>query len=160
EESSASRSACRRETGSGGLGVEVGEDGFDAAVFVGVGVQGEFGEDGVDVGLDGPYAQVQPGGDAGIGQSLCHQCQHGAFPFGQYRQRVVAASGAADQLRDDGGIHGGTTGGDAAYRIEEVVDLQDPVLEQVAQAGRVGLEQVHGGGGLDVLGQQDRRGLW
>src|SRR5215470_814313 len=146
--------------GSGGLGVKVGDDSFDPAVFVGVGVEGELGEDGVDVGFHGTYAQVQPGGDTGVGQPFGHQRQHSAFPFGQDRQRVLGAGGAADKLRDDGRIHGGTTSGDAAYRVEEVVDLQDPVLEEIAQPGGAGLEQVHRGGGLDVLGQQDRRGLW
>src|SRR3954465_7850634 len=34
----------------------------------------------------------------------------------------------------DGGVGRGPAGGDARQRVEEVVDVQDPILEQVAEA--------------------------
>ena len=48
-------------------------------------------------------------------------------------ERVVLAP-AADELRDHGRVDGRAAAADAPHGIEEVVDLGDAVLEQVAEA--------------------------
>jgi hypothetical protein len=49
------------------LVVEVGDDGLDPAVLVGVVGYAELGEHGAGVRLDGTDADVQAGGDSGVG---------------------------------------------------------------------------------------------
>jgi hypothetical protein len=52
--------------------VEVGEDGSDASVLVGFGVEIEAGEDGADVGFNSLAADGELGGDCGVRGSLGH----------------------------------------------------------------------------------------
>ena len=49
---------------------------------------------------------------------------------GEAVERVGAV--ADEELGDDLGVEGGAAGGDPAQRVEEVGDVGDPVLEQVA----------------------------
>ncbi len=70
---------------------------------------------------------------------------------------VSRASGSslatrAEQRRDHLGVEGGAARGDPAQRVEEVVDVEDPVLEQVAEAAPG--DQLDRVPGLDVLGEQ------
>ena len=78
--------------------------------------------------------------------------QHLSLAGGQRRQRIVAAPAHAEQLRDDLGIQCRATVADATQRVQEIVDIQHPVLEQVAESA--GGDQVDGVPALDVLREQ------
>ena len=45
----------------------------------------------------------------------------------------VAAAAAGEQLRHDLGVERGAAGGDPAQGLDELADVRDPVLEQVAR---------------------------
>ena len=94
-------------------------------------------------------------GDRGIGASLGDQRENLAFAGGQGGQRVAPPP---HELADDLGVDHGRAGGDAAQRIGEVLDVDHPVFEQVADAAAVaGVEQVGGVAVLDVLAERDDR---
>jgi hypothetical protein len=54
-----------------------------------------------------------------------------------------------EQVGDDFRIEDGLTGGDPGERVDEVADVGDPVLEQVADTARAAGEQLGGVPGLD-----------
>ena len=58
---------------------------------------------------------------------------------------------AREQLRDDLRIERGAAGRDAPHGVDEVVDVHDPVLQQVADATAAVGEQLRRVGLLDVL---------
>ena len=62
-----------------------------------------------------------------------------------------------DEARDDLRIERGAAAGDALGRLEEVGDLEDAVLEQVAEAAE--RHEVDRVAGLDVLGEQEHAEL-
>ena len=93
--------------------------------------------------------------DAGVGAALGHQPQHLLLARGEAVHRVVAA--ADHQLGDDLGVQRGAAGGDPAHRVEEVADVRDPVLEQVADRAGGLRQQVGGVALLHVLGQHQKR---
>src|SRR5262245_52753013 len=101
------------------------------------------------VGLDRAVAEDQPVCDPGVGQALGHQLQHPALALGQPRE--WATGGRGDQFGDHLRIERGPAGGDAPGRREELVDLQHPILQQVAEARLP--DQIDDVPGLDVLGQ-------
>ena len=66
---------------------------------------------------------------------------------------------AAHQLAHDERVEHGAARGHGRERAEEVVEVADPVLEQVADAAVAGREQVVGVGDLDVLREHHQPGL-
>ena len=62
---------------------------------------------------------------------------------------------AREQLRDHLGIQGAAAGGHPVQRVEELRQVGDPVLEQVADALRAVGEQLGGVPLLHVLGQDE-----
>ncbi len=93
-------------------------------------------------------------GDPLVRQALGHQLEHLALPRRQRAERVVAAL-LREQGRDDDRIERRAAGADPPDRVGELVDVADPVLEQVADAlGRVG-QELHGQAELDVLGEHE-----
>jgi hypothetical protein len=94
------------------------------------------------VALDGALAEVEPGGDLGVGQSLGYQPRDGEFAFGQAPGRggwrgagCRVAAEVLDQPPRDGGGQEGLVGGDRADGASEL--LVGGVLEQeAARAGR------------------------
>ncbi len=65
---------------------------------------------------------------------------------------------AREQLRHHLRVERGAAAGDPAHRLDELDDVQDAVLEQVAHAAAAVGEQLLGVGLLDVLGDhEDRR---
>ena len=64
---------------------------------------------------------------------LSHQREYIAFARGQGVHRLLGAV-HADQTGHDFGVEGGTAGSDALQGVEEVVEVEDSVLEQVAEA--------------------------
>ena len=73
-------------------------------------------------------------GDRGIGVSLGHQCEDLAFARRQLGQRVTAT---AHELADDLRVDDRPAGGDPAQRVDELLDVADAVLEQVADVPAV-----------------------
>jgi hypothetical protein len=99
---------------------------------------------------------------AALERALGHQREHIAFPDGERGEPVVAAAGA-QKLRNDLWIESGAPGGHPAQRFDELLDVSDPVLEQVPDTrgtatGRRA-EQVSRVPGLDVLGEHQHPGL-
>ncbi len=63
-----------------------------------------------------------------------------------------------DELGDDLGVERRASLRDARDRLDELVHVHDPILQQVADAAAAVAEQLRGVGRLDVLGDdQDRR---
>ena len=62
-----------------------------------------------------------------------------------------------EQLGDDLGVERGAAAGDPLDRLQEVGDVHDPVLEQVADPAAAVGEQLLGVGRLDVLGDDQHR---
>ncbi len=111
----------------------------------------EFGEDAGDVCLDGPFGQPEPARDAAVGAALRHEREHLALPWGKRGQLIGRAERAQEQ-RDDLRVECRAAIRDAAERVEEVVDVEDAVLEQKAEAS--GADELDRVLCLDVLGEQ------
>lgn len=62
---------------------------------------------------------------------------------------------SGQELGDDGGVHGGAAGGDAADGFDELVDVEDAVFEEVADASGVVGEEFAGVELFDVLGEHE-----
>ncbi len=115
------------------------------------GREAELGQDARHVRFNGALGEEQPPRDTPVGTALGHERQHLALPGGEPGQRISPPL-VPDELRDDLGVERRATPRDPAQRIEELVDVEDPVLEQVAEPARG--DQVERRPGLDVLGQQ------
>jgi len=102
--------------------------------------QVELHEDAGDVLLDRAGGDHQRLGDAGVGPALRHEAEHLAFLGGEPGQRVGVPA-AGEQLPYDLGVECGSARGDAPGRLDELVDVGDAVLEQVADGPGVAGEQ-------------------
>ena len=91
-------------------------------------------------------------GDGGVGPALGHQREHLALARGELAERVAAAG---EQLRDDFGIERAAARGHPVQRVEELGDVRNPVLEQVADAVRAPGDQLGGVPLLHPLGQDE-----
>jgi hypothetical protein len=78
---------------------------------------------------------VQRAGDGGVGAALGHQREHLPFAWRERGQGVGAAAGA-EELADDFRVEHGAALRDAGDGLDEVADVGDAVLEQVADACR------------------------
>ena len=96
--------------------------------------------------------------DRGVRQPLGHQLEHLPLASGQLVEWIVAPS-PADQLRDHAGIERGAAPGDPLDRRDEVGQVVDPVLEQVADPFRALLQELERVALLDVLGENEHGGL-
>jgi hypothetical protein len=85
--------------------------------------------------LDCPLGDDEEAGDGAVGTAFGHQCEHLAFAGGESGERGGARAGAK-QLGYDFGIKRGAARGDAAQGADELVNVADPVLQQVADARR------------------------
>ena len=83
--------------------------------------------------LDRPLGDDEPRGDRGVRAALGHQREHLALARAEPVERVAAA-GAGEELADDLGVERRAAVGDAVDGVEEVADVGDAVLEQVADA--------------------------
>ena len=117
----------------------------------GLGAQVQLREDPLGVLLDRPFGDDQLGGDPGVGVALRHEGEHVAFARGEGGDRVAAA---AQELLHDVGVEDAAARRDGLQGGEELVDLGDAILEQVAQRAGSGRRQVVEVGDLDVLAQQ------
>src|SRR6266498_4868617 len=101
--------------------------------------------------LDGPFGQPEPARDAAVGAALRHEREHLALPWGKRGQLIGRAERAQEQ-RDDLRVECRSAVRDAAERVEEVVDVEDAVFEQIAEAS--GADELDRVLRLDVLGEQ------
>ena len=122
--------------------------------------QVELGEDVADVLLDGALVHDEGLGDGGVGEAFGHVAEHLALARRERGERVAPA-GAGEQLGHDLGIEGGAALPHPAHGGEELADVGDAVLEQVAEPAGVAVvpalagEQLGGVALLDVLGQDE-----
>jgi hypothetical protein len=99
-------------------------------VFLGVESDTELREYGAGVCLDGAQAHVLASRDAVVGQPFSHEGERLLFSVGKNCERVGGGGGAVEELGDDRRIDGAAAVRDSAYRVEEVLDLQYPVLSR------------------------------
>ena len=106
---------------------------------------------------NGRRADVQALGDPAVGQPFDHQRQHVALAGGEAFERAGAAP-AAHHPRDHLGVQRRPARGHLAHRAEEVVEVGDAILEQVADALRVVAEQLQRVALGQVLGEHEHAG--
>src|SRR3954447_20370596 len=107
------------------------QDGQDPAMVVARGSQVELREDARDVLLDRPQGDEHALSDRLVRAALGHQLEHLALAWCQRIERVVRAM-APDELADHGRVERRATLADAANRRGELLQVGDPILEQVA----------------------------
>src|SRR4051812_8326455 len=116
--------------------------------------QAELAEDARHVLLDRPLRDAERLRDGAVRAPLGHQLERLALALGQAAERVGAARPphqVAHHLR----VERRAAARDAVHRLDEAVDIADPVLQEVADAlGRVGEQRLRVGG-LDVLRQHE-----
>src|SRR5215475_9575789 len=95
-----------------------------------------------DVLLDGPFSDPERICDRGVGASLCHQLDDLPLPGRQDVERVWP-QGLADKVDDELRIENDPSFADPLERIEQLVDVRDGVLEQVANTTRSCCEELH-----------------
>ena len=98
-------------------------------------------------------SMTEVGGDRGVRTALGHQLQHLSFACAEPVE-LVGQTGVAHQVRDHRRVEHGAAGKDGVHRLDQHVDIDHPVLEQVAEPLRVGTHQVHDVPALQGLGQQ------
>src|SRR6185436_5633490 len=107
---------------------KVGEDGQDAAVVGFGGGDRELGEDRADVLLDRALAEDERLCDPRVRPPLRHQPEYVERPRGEDAERPTPG----DELSHDLGVERGAALGDAAHGVEEVADVPDTLLQEIA----------------------------
>ena len=103
-------------------------------------------------------ADRQPVGDALVGEPLGHQREHLALARREVVERVLPAA-AAEHPRDHLGVERRPAAARPSDRLDEVAEVGDAVLEQVADAARVVADEL-GHEALDeVLGEHEHADL-
>src|SRR5689334_11803599 len=97
--------------------------------------QVELGKDVRDVLFDSPLGHRQRGGNGGVGTALGHQAEDLALAGRELLEAIAVAAGT-DQLGYDLRIQCGAAGRYSRECVHEVVEVDDPLLEQVTDAGR------------------------
>jgi EmrB/QacA subfamily drug resistance transporter len=148
----------RRRRGSDsrrrGLGPKVGEDGKNPPV-VGVGLdEPELAEDVLDVLLDRALGDVERPGDGVVGAPFGHEGEDLALAGREGGEPLVAPA-AGEKLAYHFGIEHGPARGDLANCRDEVADIGDAILEQIADARGPRLEQLGAVALLDVLREHE-----
>jgi undecaprenyl-diphosphatase len=139
----------------GVAGFQEGEDGEDPAVDVVGFRQAQLHEDAAHVLFHGSLGHPQHARDPRVGTALRHELEHLAFPGRQRVERVVHAAGRDKFLNQDR-VHDRGAADDPLQRLDEVLDVGHPALQQIAAALTAG-EQVHRVLDLDVR-RQDQDG--
>jgi len=128
------------------IATQVLDRGQDPAVVAVRRGEAELGEDAGDVLFHNSGRDGKRAGDSGVGAALGHQREHFPFPAREDGQGVGPAAGA-QEVADNFGIEHGAALGHAGDRVDEVTDVGDAVLQQVADAGRR-----FGAGTVGILG--------
>ena len=119
-----------------------------------VGGETKLPEDARHVLLDRAQRHHHLLGDRLVRAALRHQLEHLALARRQLRERIVAAP-PADEPRDHLRVERGAAVRDPFHRGGELLHVGDAVLEQVADALGVSLEQLERVAGLDVLREHE-----
>src|SRR5919198_4999936 len=112
--------------------VEEGEHRQHAAVVVRRLRDAQLAEDVRDVGLDRLRAEHELLAYPVVRAAFCHQLEHLTLTRGQRAERIVIAA-PSQELRNHFRIDCRAAAADAAHGAEELVDLDDAILEQVAE---------------------------
>ena len=96
-------------------------------------------------------------GDGGVRTPLGHEPEH--LELARREDVERAACAAREELGDHLRVERGAAGGDAAHGADEVVDVHDPVLEQVAEPTAAVGEELGRVRVLDVLRDDEDRSL-
>src|SRR6187455_670776 len=113
-------------------GAKVREHREDAAVPIDA-AHVELAEDRAHVRLDGSLRQPELLRDPRVRAALRHQPEHLALARRQLVERVVAGLGD-EELLDDLRVERAAAAAHTRCRLEELVDVQDAVLQEVAEA--------------------------
>ena len=132
--------------------LEERDDRQHAAVIVPGLREAKLGEDAVNVLLHRSLCDPEEAGDAGVGPSLRHERKHLPLPRAQVRERVLDPA-RGDELLDESRIHDRGAADDPLQRLEELVHIRDPALEQIADSLTAG-QKLHRVLHLDV-GRED-----
>jgi signal transduction histidine kinase len=117
----------------------------------------ELHENAAHVLLDGSRGDEERACDAGIRTTLGHQRENFALPGAEDVERVAHVAGG-DELAHEHGIDDRTAAYDPLERVDEVVDVGDATLQDVA-ATRAAGEEVGRLLDVDVCGQQHDRSV-
>ena len=99
------------------------------------------------------------GGDGRVGSTFRHEGEHLPLPGAQHRDRV-GVPGGPQELGHHFGVERRAAGRHPHQGFDEVAHVGHPILEQIADPGRIVGQQLGRVTGLDVLGeQQDARAL-
>jgi hypothetical protein len=131
---------------------EVEQDRQNAPRFAAAGRQSELAEDARDVLLHRPRRDDERLGDPRVGAAFGHQLENLALARRQVSQRVVPAP-FREQGGDDDRIDRRPTGAEPRHGVDEVLDVRDPVFEQISRPLSGVREQLQRQPDLDVLGQ-------
>ena len=93
----------------------------------------EFGEDVGDMGLDCLGGEEQPVADRLVRATFSHQPKDFAFSLGQVVKRDSGVP-SSDELGHDLRIDDGAAARDPPDCVDEIVQVIDPVLQQVTDA--------------------------
>ena len=104
--------------------------------------------------LHGAFADDDPLRDALVRVPLGQQAEHLALARGELGELGLLAW-AAEHPADDFGVEHGAAAGHTPERAGELVEVGDPVLEQVPDAACVVADQLERVGRLDVLAEQE-----
>ena len=125
------------------------------------GRQLELREDVGDVCLDGLRGKEEPIADRLVRASFGHEREDFALPFRQVVERDSCPA-ASHELRDDLRIDHGAAPSDPPDGVGEVVEVLDPILEEIADPAGPVRNESHREGRLDVLRKDqdpDRRAM-
>ena len=114
----------------------------------------QLGEDRGDVCLDRLGGHEQAVRDGLVRPPLCHQREHLALTLGELCQ-AAAGLRLVDEARDDGRVDDRAAARDSPDAIGEVLEVDEPVLEQVPGATRALAEEAQRECGLDVVREHE-----
>jgi hypothetical protein len=135
-----------------GAHAEVDEDGEDPPIGVLTIGNVELEQQPPNMGFDGPFAEDQPFGDTSVRHPLRHQPEHFVLTLGELGEAVLAGL-AVEQRGDHLRVERRASVGDSCDGIEEVRNLQHPVLQQITKSTETG--KLHAVRRLDVLREQE-----
>src|SRR5262245_23664689 len=123
------------------------------AMVVRLGEQVELGQNAADVAVDGALVEHELSPARGVRAALGHQGEHLVLPCGEGLD-LVASRSPPEQVAHDVGVEHGAAVGHPVNRIDQCRDVDDMVLQQVAEPLRVVLRESSGVAALQRLRQQ------
>lgn len=127
-------------------------------MLAGGGFQAEFAEDVSDVLFDGSFTDEKLLGNGGVGVPLGHGRQHFLLAVGEIGEEIIPPA-PGNQLGNHFRIERCATICHPDDRRQELGDIGDSVFQQVANRTGSGFQQLAGIFGLDVLGENQDRGV-